>query len=128
MRDADDAPASGAIPYAVGQASIVRIPVPGTNGLAIELRPRGFVPRGGSTSTLFIQDPTGRRHLRLDYGFNVRTNTVDYHWNQKGTFDNLGIRDHAPAGRAGATAYQAARYFRWAGRVLVVAGVAIDAI
>jgi hypothetical protein len=52
-----EVPTSGTIPYAVGQASIVRIPVPGTNGLAIELRPRGYVPPSGSTSTLFFQDP-----------------------------------------------------------------------
>ena len=28
-----DAPPSGAIPYAIGQASVVRIPIPGTRGL-----------------------------------------------------------------------------------------------
>ena len=50
--------------------SILRIPVPGTKGLAIELSPRGWKPKGGSTSSLFIQDVTGKRHLRLDYGFN----------------------------------------------------------
>lgn len=128
VRDEWDAPMSGGVPYAVGQASVVRIPVPGTRGLAIELRPRGWTPAGGSTSTLFFQDPTGRRHLRLDYGYNVATRTVDYHWNQKGTFPELGIRDHAPAGGSGRAAYQAVRYFRYAGRVLLVAGVAIDAV
>ena len=78
----------------------------------IELRPRGHVPKGGSTSTLFFQDPSGRRHLRLDYGHNVRTNTIDYHWNQKGTNANFGIADHTAVGRAGQTAYKAAKYFR----------------
>jgi hypothetical protein len=125
---ATEVPMSGGIPYAVGQASVVRIPVPGTNGLAIELNPRGWVPKGGSTSTLFFQDPTGARHLRLDYGYNVRTQTIDYHWNQKGTHAQFGVPDHAPAGTAGRVAYQAARYFRYAGRVLIVVGVTLDAV
>ena len=59
---AAEPPRSGGIPYAIGQASVVRIPVPGTDGLCIELRPRGRVPSGGSTSTLFFQDATGKRH------------------------------------------------------------------
>lgn len=125
---AGDVPWSGGIPYAVGQASVVRIPVPGTNGLCIEFRARGWVPQSGSTSTLFFQDATGKRHLRLDYGYNVKTKTIDYHWNQQGTHAQFGIPDHAPAGQAGKVAYQAAKYFRYAGRVLVVAGVAIDVI
>jgi hypothetical protein len=121
-------PMSGGIPYAIGQSSVVRIPIPGTNGLAIELRPRGFTPTGGSTSTLFFQDVSGRRHLRLDYGYNVRTRTIDYHWNQRGTHAQFGIPDHAPAGQAGELAYGAAKYFRYAGRVLLVAGVIVDAV
>ena len=123
-----DVPMSGGIPYAIGQASVVRIPVPGTNGLAIELSPKGWTPKSGSTSTLFFQDPTGNRHLRLDYGYNVKTKTIDYHWNQKGTHAQFGIPDHAPAGSTGRAAYQAARYFRLAGRVLIVVGVAIDVV
>ncbi|HEU4853768.1 MAG TPA: hypothetical protein VFS89_00575 [Nitrosospira sp.] len=119
---------SAGIPYAIGQASVVRIPIPGTNGLAIELSPRGRVPSGGSTSTLFFQDGAGKRHLRLDYGFNARTKTVDYHWNQKGTFDTFEVAGHSAAGRAGQVAYNAAKYFRYAGRALVVAGVAIDVV
>jgi hypothetical protein len=123
-----DVPMSGGVPYAVGQASVVRIPVPGTNGLCIELRPKGWVPKSGSTSTLFFQDATGKRHLRLDYGYNVKTRTIDYHWNQQGTHAQFGIADHAPSGRAGAAAYNAAKYFRYAGRVLVVVGVAVDVV
>jgi hypothetical protein len=123
-----DAPWSGGIPFAIGQASVVRIPVPGTNGLCIELTPRGWTPQGGSTSTLFFQDPTGKRHLRLDYGYNVKTRTIDYHWNQQGTHANFGIADHTPAGRPGEAAYKAAKYFRYAGRVLIVVGVAVDVV
>lgn len=130
MSDGSDVttPMSGGIPYAIGQSTVVRIPVPGQAGLCIELTPRGYVPKGGSTSTLFFQDMSGKRHLRLDYGYNVKTKTIDYHWNQKGVAANFGIVDHAPAGRAGAVAYQAVKYFRYAGRILIVVGVAVDAV
>lgn len=124
----DNAPQSGKIPYVLGQASVVRIPVPGTNGLCIELRARGKVPAGGSTSTIFIQDAKGKRHLRLDYGYNKTTQTIDFHWNQKGTHSNFGITDHKPTGPTGAVAYRAAKYFRYAGRTLMVAGALIDFI
>jgi hypothetical protein len=123
-----DVPMSGGVLYAIGQASVVRIPVPGTNGLCIELSPKGWVPKSGSTSTLFFQDATGKRNLRLDYGYNVRTRTIDYHWNQKGTFAEFGIADHTPVGQAGEVAYNAAKYFRYAGRVLLVVGVAVDVV
>lgn len=124
-----DIPMSGGIPFAVGLASAVRIPIPGTSGLAIELSPRGRgIPRGGSTSTLFFQDSGGKRHLRLDYGFNSRTNTIDYHWNQKGTFADFSIADHSVAGRSGSATYHTAKYFRHAGRVVGVAGMAIDIV
>lgn len=78
---------SGSIAVGAGMPSVVRIPVPGTNGLHVELRPRfprdrRWRPRGGSTSTLFIQDLTGRRQLRLDYGPNRSTGNIDFHWNQ----------------------------------------------
>ncbi len=119
-------PTSGSIPYAIGQASIVRIPVPGTNGLAIEFSPRGWQPKGGSTSTLFIQNAAGKKNLRLDYGYNVKTKSINYHWNQKGTHGNFGIPDHTPTGRAGKVAYQSAKYFRYAGRVLIVVGATVD--
>jgi hypothetical protein len=128
MRSSDTAPVSGAIPYAIGQSSIVRIPIPGTDGLCIEFKARGRLPSTGSTSTLFFQDASGRRHLRLDYGFNARTGTIDYHWNQKGTHSTFGIGDHTLAGPAEKAAYQAAKYFRYAGRVLMVVGLAVDAI
>lgn len=119
-------PASGSIPFAIGMSSVVRIPIPGTNGLCIELRPRGHVPKGGSTSTLFFQDVSGKRHLRLDYGYNIQTKTINYHWNQTGTHANFGINDHTSIGRAGAALYKAAKYFRYAGRTLVVLGAAVD--
>lgn len=121
-------PMSGGIPFSVGQASVVRIPIPNTDKLCIEFRPRGHVPAGGSTSTLFFQDPTGKRQLRLDYGWNARTKTIDYHWNQKGVHANFGMADHSPAGSSGAAAYKAAKYFRYAGKVFLIAGVALDVV
>src|SRR5204862_4505214 len=125
-RETIEMPLSCGIPYAGGQATLVRSPIPGSSGLAIEFNPRGWVPKTGSTSTLFFQDVTGNRHLRLDYGYNVRTKTVDYHWNQNRT--GFGIPDHARAGTAGRVAYQAAKYIKYAGRVLIVAGIVVDAI
>jgi hypothetical protein len=82
MSDHADVPTTGRVLYAAGQATVVRIPVPGTRGLCIEFIPRGWVPSGGSTSMLLIRDTLGRRQLRLDYGYNVRSKTIDYHWNQ----------------------------------------------
>ena len=123
-----DAPLSGAVPFTAGPgvASVARIPIPGTNGLALELSPRGFVPKGGSTSTVFIQDVTGKKHLRLDYGYNVKSGAIDYHWNQKGTYNTFGIADHTTVGTAGRVAYKSAKYLKWGGRVLLVVGIAID--
>lgn len=117
-------PWTGAVP-ATGLAALVRIPLPGSRGLAIEFTPRNF--KGQSTSTLFIQDLAGKRVLRLDHGYNVRTKTIDYHWNQKGTFADFGIADHTSVGRAGAALYRFSKGFRYGGRVLVVVGVALDA-
>ncbi len=121
-------PSSGMIPYAVGQASVVRIPIPNTNGLCIEFKPRGWTPKGGSTSMLFFQDISGKKHLRLDYGFNKNTKTVNYHWNQKGTYDIFGKNNHTPVGSTETALGKAAKYFRWGGRVIMVVGVAIDVV
>lgn len=115
---------------ALGAPSVVRIPVPGSRNLAISLSPRRY---RGSTSTVFIQDKTGRIHLRLDYGFNVETQSVNYHWNlgtkQKGGMKaDYGIADHQVATPAEAQLYEAARYYKWGGRVLVVVGAVLDGI
>jgi hypothetical protein len=106
--------------------SVARIPVPGTNGLFLELKPRGWTPAGGSTSTVFIQDAAGSRNLRLDYGFNKSSGVVDYHWNQSKTFKLFGIADHTTVGQAGRLLYRGARYYRYAGRALLLVGAAID--
>ena len=123
-----ETPWMGAIPVGLGLPSAVRIPIPGTNGLAIELSPRGRVPAAGSNSTLFFQDVSGKRNLRLDYGYNVKTKSVNYHWNQSGTHANFGVADHTPVGRIGTAAYRAAKYVRYTGRVLLVVGVVVDVV
>lgn len=120
---------SGSAPLVgTGVGAVTRIPVPGSGsgGLHIELKPRGYVPKSGSTSTLLIQDTTGKRNLRLDYGYNKSTGKVEYHSNQKGTHAKFGIPDHSTAGRGGKALYQSAKYFRYAGRVLLVVGAAAD--
>ena len=116
----------GAIPVGTGMPSVLRIPIPGSNGLAVELKPRGFVPKGGSTSTLFFQSIDGKRHLRLDYGYNIKSKTVDFHWNQKGTADLFKITDHTTVGAGGKALYKGAKYFRYGGRVLLVVGLVMD--
>jgi hypothetical protein len=73
----DREPVTGAVPVSMGAAAVVRIPVPGTKGLAIELDPRGWKPKAGSTSSLFVQDLTGKRHLPLDFGFNKNSQVFE---------------------------------------------------
>lgn len=119
-------PMKGSIPVSVGLASYLRIPIPGTSGLAIELDARGF--KGNSTCSLFFHDKTGKRTLRLDYGYNKNTKSVNYHWNQKGTDKYLPfqIKNHDLAGRSGAYLYKGAKYFKYLGRSLLVVGLVSD--
>lgn len=121
-------PVSGSIPAAFGVASVARIPVPGTN-LVVELSSRGYK---GSTSTVFIWEKSGgkyAKHLRLDYGYNTKTKTIDYHWNRKGPAKEFwGIQDHATVGEGGEALFKAAKYLKWGGRILLVVGVTVDVI
>lgn len=117
---------SGSVPYSIGLSTVIRIPIPNSGGLAIELSPRGWVPRGGSTSVLFFQDLSGKRHLRLDFGYNVASRTIDFHWNQSRTHTLFGIDNHAAVGPAGRVAYQGFKLFRRAGRTFGIAGAALD--
>jgi RHS repeat-associated protein len=106
-----------------GSAAMSRVPVPGSGGLGMEFWPRGWTPKGGSSSVLFFQDPKGKAQLRLDLGYNTKTGKVDAHWNQKGTYDFFKIADHTPAPRGLFTGVSA---LRAAGTGLLVAGVALD--
>ena len=117
---------SGSVLVGLGAPSVVRIPVPGTGGLHIELSPRGWTPKGGTTSTVFIQDFLGKRQLRIDYGFNKATGKIDYHWNQQKVFKEFQIPNHSAAGTGGKVFYQFAKYYRYAGRALLVVAVAAD--
>ena len=110
----------------LGLGSSIRIPVPGTNGLAIELYPRGWRPRTGSTSSLFIQDVTGKRHLRLDFGYNQTTGATEWHWNQEGTKSYFGITTHTPVGSAEQALGKFAKYYKYAGETFVVIGAYTD--
>jgi hypothetical protein len=123
---AEEVPISGKAPASLGLGSMIRIPVPGTKGLAIEFSPRGWTPKSGSTSSLFIQDLTGKRHLRLDYGFNKNSGTVEWHWNQKGVANTFGITNHATAGPGEKALGTAAGYYKYAGRTLLVVGIIAD--
>lgn len=111
-----------------GQLAVTRVPIPGTQNLFLELKPQGYVPPSGSTSSIFLQSPDGKNHLRLDYGYNKATGKVDYHWNQKGTFSQFGIKDHTPVSSQSqaAIAHKGAKFFRFAGKAFVVVGAAAD--
>jgi hypothetical protein len=117
--------ATSAAIVGTGIASVARIRVPGTDYF-VELAPRNF-PASKSTSALFIQDEAGKRVLRLDYGYNKRSGQVDYHWNQERTFADFGIEDHTVAGSAGEALFKGAKLFKYAGRTLLIVGIAMDA-
>ena len=126
------APWSGAIIAGIGVGALVRIPVPNTQGLCIQLHaPGGY---RGSTSTLFFVEDPGKkfgRQLRLDYGPRKLPNgnvVIDYHWNQSKTFPTFGIPDHSPAGRVGEVLHRGAHYYRYVGRFVAVVGVTLDVV
>jgi hypothetical protein len=126
-KSAEREPIVGAWAVSAGAGSRLRIPVPSTNGLAIELSPRGWTPPTGSTSSLFIQDMTGKRHLRLDLGYNKASQIIEWHWNQKGTHADFGISNHTSVGTAEQALGTGSRIYRFAGRSLLVVGAAADA-
>ena len=125
---------TGSVLIGTGSASVVRIPIPGTNGLCLQLdAPGGYK---GSTSTLFfVEDPSNKfgRQLRLDYGPRPATvngqkvTVIDYHWNREGPAA-WGITNHMPAPKAGRYLYTGAKYFKYGGRLLLVAGIVFDVV
>lgn len=129
-----DAPWVGGVLVGPGVASVINIPIPNTQGLVLSLKPP---PKWrNSTSSVFIRNPADKRYgnpsLRLDYGPNkARANVVDYHWNIEGQTAKAafpGITNHMSAGQSGKYLYQAAKAFRWGGRVFIVAGVVLDGV
>lgn len=131
----ESAPWSASLLVGTGMAASVRIPIPGTQGLCIQLdAPGGY--RGSSSTLFFVEDPASKfgRQLRLDYGPRPTTvngqkvQVIDYHWNQKNTHQNFGIADHSPAGRLGGVVHQGAKYFRHGGRLLGVVGAGLDIV
>ncbi|NPD69798.1 hypothetical protein HN018_28305 (plasmid) [Lichenicola cladoniae] len=128
-----DAPMVGSVLIGPGIASYVRIPVPGTQGLILSLRPPPHWH--GSTSAIFIRNPEDARYgkpfLRLDYGPNKSTHAIDYHWNIEGKAARKafpGITNHMPAGATGEAIYKGAKAFRAAGRVFIITGAVLDGI
>jgi len=116
----------GSAQVALGAARVVRIPIPGVQGMFLELTPRGWTPRGGTTSTLFIQTISGDRHLRLDYGYNMKTQTIDYHWNVRKAASIFGVSDHTAASAFDRALYRGAKYFNHAGAVMIALGAVAD--
>lgn len=116
-----------AIISGAGLSTVLRIPIPGVPGMAVEFWGRDLKFKGKSTSVLFIQDITGKKVLRLDYHLNPTTNQVDVHWNQRGVYSLFKIQDHTPVGPGGMAAYRAAQVFRYAGRALLVVAAINDA-
>jgi len=124
----EDPTVSGTFPIGAGAGSIVRIPVPGPDNLVISLSTNDPAWKGRSSSSIFIQDPTGKKFVRLDFGKNKNFNdAVNYHWNQqKGLAARFGVTNHQPVGAAGKFLDKSARAYKVAGRTFLVLGVAID--
>lgn len=84
--------------------------------------PGSYMPKGGSTSVGFLYNPARPDiGIRLDYGWNKNSQIRDWHWNQKGTFQDLGVRNHATNGNPGLWG-NSLRALKVAGRLSVVYG------
>ena len=120
-------PSEGSIPLAAGIGGAMQIPIWGSSGYAIRLRP--YYP-GTTSSFLFIQGPRRNRFLRLDYGHNIASGSIDYHWNQRGSSAQFGgTTNHMTIPRSqGHVAWVTARTLRVAGRPLILVAAALDAI
>jgi hypothetical protein len=121
----------GGVLVGPGNIAFIRIPIPGSQNLYLELNPPPYW-KGSSSSAIFMHDASidgkGERSLRLDYGFNKATGRVDYHWNRTGagTYDYFKIKNHEAAGATGAVLYRTARAFRYVGRTITIVGKVAD--
>lgn len=85
--------------------------------------PRGArLPPGGSSSVVFATLPNQpNKGIRLDYGYNKGTSSVNWHWNQKGSASNFLVTNHSTSGaKLSGWALKSTKY---AGRLLLVGGV-----
>jgi len=124
----DHVPVSGKIPFAVGQTSAVRIPVPGTRGLCLELSARGRVPGCGSASTLFVRHPAGHLQSRLDFAYNRRSRTIDFQWSQNAALPSFVSGGQAQPIVPWLVPHSPRKCYRYAGRALLVGGVVADTV
>lgn len=112
------------IPFAHGQtAANHKVTTTSVLTVALLIYCSRSCPRG---LQMLVDRIGGKRMLRLDYGYNIKTKTIDFHWNQKGVAESFGISNHTPAGQMGEAIYKGARYFKWGGRVLLVAAAIAD--
>ena len=93
-------------------------------------QPGMWVPPSGSTSKLFIYKASNpKKVFRLDYhGLESTSGRPAWHYNRTSGFakiDGLKIADHAVTPGAAATG-RALTIFRWGGRAMFVAGVAMS--
>jgi hypothetical protein len=96
----------------VAAARVVRIPVPGTPGMFIQIAPRGGAPQARA---LFLQT-AGDHNLRLNYEYQVKTQSVDYHWEAGKEATLSGFTDLK----------RATKYFIHAGVMMVASGSVAD--
>jgi hypothetical protein len=110
-----------------GKIAIAHIPIPGTNGLFVELRPRGHAASTGPASTLYVRDLTRGQQLRLDFSYQPADRRLQYHWSPYGSLDDLTADDASAHKRGEPGAYSAAKQYRCAGRDLILLGLPVDA-
>lgn len=89
-----------------------------------------WVPKGGSSSVLFIfKRDNPNKMFRLDYGYNKATGQTEWHVNQKGVANILGLREVNHTGGVKPAVYgRAMKVFKWGGRALFVAAAVGDII
>lgn len=104
----------------------ISVKIPSSNYIWSMNPPPSYL--GKSTSVIQLYDAVNSsKGIRLDYGYNVVTKDVNWHWNQKGTFANFGIADHSLAGGTMSAVGNASKVVKGVGRVALPVAVASDA-
>lgn len=84
------------------------------------------LPKGGTTSVFQITAADNpNKGIRVDYGYNKTTKSVNWHWNQEGAHANFRITDHH-TGIGAARLGTAVDVIRRTGPYLAIVGVAIS--